>query len=84
MLQKLASVPSYSIPLKDGGKTQMAALYGGTILSPGIISDDGLQECLHSIAHFKDETKKAKLDVELRNHPPYDNLQEKRIAGCKE
>jgi hypothetical protein len=80
MLQKLASVPSYSITFKDGGKTHMAALYGGTILLPGIISDDGLQQYLHSIAHFKDETKKAKVDLELRNHPLHDNLQEKRIA----
>ncbi len=63
--------------VKDRGKTHMAALYGGTILLPGIISDDGLQQYLHSIAHFKDETKKAKVDVELQNHPLYDNLQEK-------
>ena len=63
--------------VKDGGKTHMAALYGGTILLPGIISDDGLQQYLHSVAHFKDETKKAKVDVELQNHPLYDNLQEK-------
>lgn len=60
-----------------GGKTHMAALYGGTILLPGIISDDGLQQYLHSIAHFKVETKKAKVDVELQNHPLYDNLQQK-------
>jgi metallo-beta-lactamase class B len=63
--------------VKDRGKTHMAALYGGTILLPGIISDDGMQQYLHSIAHFKDETKKAKVDVELQNHPLYDNLQEK-------
>ena len=63
--------------VKDGGKTHMAALYGGTILLPGIISDDGLQQYLHSVAHFKDETKKGKVDVELQNHPLYDNLQDK-------
>jgi metallo-beta-lactamase class B len=63
--------------VKDRGKTHMAALYGGTILLPAIISDDGLQQYLHSIAHFKDETKKAKVDVELQNHPLYDNLQAK-------
>jgi metallo-beta-lactamase class B len=63
--------------VKDGGKTHMAALYGGTILLPGIISDDGLQQYLHSIAHFKDETRKAKVDVELQNHPLYDGTLEK-------
>jgi metallo-beta-lactamase class B len=63
--------------VKDGGKTHMAALYGGTILLPGIISDDGLQQYLHSIAHFQEETKRAKVDVELQNHPLYDNLPDK-------
>jgi metallo-beta-lactamase class B len=36
-----------------------------------------------SIAHFKEETKKAKVDVELQNHTLYDNLQEK-LAKLKE
>ena len=63
--------------VKDGGKTHMAALYGGTILLPGIISDDGLQLYLKSIAHFKDETRKAKVDVELQNHPLYDGVLDK-------
>jgi metallo-beta-lactamase class B len=64
-------------PVKDGGKTHMAALYGGTILLPAIISDEGLQTYLRSIAHFKEETKKAKVDVELQNHPLYDGITQK-------
>ena len=67
-------------PVKDGGKTHVAALFGGTILVAGRISDEGLQQYLRSIAHFKDEAKKMKVDVELQNHPTYDNMPEKLTA----
>lgn len=64
-------------PVKDGGKTHMAALFGGTILLTGLISDDGLQQFLKSIAHFKEEALKAKVDVELQNHPLMDGFPDK-------
>ena len=62
----------FIFPVKDGGKTRMAALYGGTVLTPGIISDEGLQTYAKSVAHFKDETKKAKAEIVLANHPLMD------------
>ena len=52
-------------------------MYAGTILTPGIISDDGLQTYAKSVAHFKESTKKAKADVELQNHPLMDPIQAK-------
>jgi metallo-beta-lactamase class B len=55
----------------------MAALYGGTVLLVGMIPDQGLQQYLTSVAHFKEETKKAKVDVELQNHPLMDGFPEK-------
>jgi len=67
----------YIFPVKDNGKTHMAAIYGGTVLLPGIISDQGLQTYLKSVAHFKEETKKAKVDVEIQNHPLMDPIQPK-------
>ena len=67
----------FIFPVKDNGKTRMAAIYGGTILTPGIISDEGLQTYRKSVAHFKDETKKAKVEVELQNHPLMDPIQAK-------
>jgi metallo-beta-lactamase class B len=67
----------YIFPVKDNGKTRMAAVYGGTILTPGIISDEGLQTYLKSVAHFKEETKKAKVEVEIQNHPLMDPIQTK-------
>lgn len=67
----------YIFPVKDKGKTRMVAIYAGTILTPGPISDTGLQTYLKSVAHFKEETKKAKVDVELQNHPLMDPIQSK-------
>ena len=67
----------YIFPVKDNGRTHIAAMYGGTILTPGPIPDEGLQTYLKSVAHFRDETKKAKVDVELQNHPLMDPIQAK-------
>lgn len=73
----------YIFPVKDNGKTHMAAIYAGTILGAAAISDEGLAQYIQSIAHFKEETKKAKVDVELQNHPLFDNMGEK-LAALKE
>jgi metallo-beta-lactamase class B len=67
----------FIFPVKDNGKTRMAALYGGTVLTPNIVSDEGLQTYLRSVGHFKEETRKAKVDVEVQNHPLMDPIQAK-------
>jgi metallo-beta-lactamase class B len=67
----------FIFPVKNNGKTYAAAMYGGTILTPGIVSDEGLNTYLKSVAHFKEETKKAKVAVELQNHPLMDPIQAK-------
>lgn len=65
-------------PVKDNGKTHMAAIFGGTMMGSVLNgSMDELEQYKKSIAHFKDETMKAKVDVELQNHPLYDNFQDK-------
>jgi len=68
---------AYIFPVKDNGKTRIAALYGGTVLTPGIVSDEGLQTYRKSVDHFKAEAKKAKVEVELQNHPLMDPIQPK-------
>jgi metallo-beta-lactamase class B len=75
----------YIFPVKDNGKTHMAAIYAGTILTPAPISDAGLQTYLKSVGHFKEETKKAKVDVEIQNHPLMDPIQIKldKLASRK-
>jgi len=67
----------FIFPVKDNGKTYMAAMYAGTILTPGIVTDEGLKTYLTSVAHFKEETAKAKVEVELQNHPLMDPIQPK-------
>lgn len=64
----------FIFPVKDNGRTHVAALYGGTVLTPGPISDEGLQTYLKSVARFKEETRKAGVDVEIQNHPLMDPI----------
>lgn len=70
----------FIFPVKDNGRTHMAALYGGTYLTPGPISTEGMQTYLQSLAHFKVETQKARADVEIQNHPLMDPIQPKLDA----
>jgi metallo-beta-lactamase class B len=55
----------------------MAALFGGSILTPGRISDDGLTQYIRSVAHFAEATRKMNVDVEVQNHPLYDGFESK-------
>jgi metallo-beta-lactamase class B len=52
-------------------------MYGGTILTPGPISDGGLATYLKSVARFKDATSKAKVEIVMQNHPLMDPVQPK-------
>jgi len=67
----------FIFPVKDKGKTRIAAMYAGTVLTPGFVSDEGLAQYAKSVPHFKEETKKAKVEVELQNHPLMDPIQPK-------
>jgi metallo-beta-lactamase class B len=67
----------YIFPVKDNGQQHLAALYGGTILTANIISDDGLRTYIASVARFKAATAKARVDVEIQNHPLMDPIQVK-------
>jgi metallo-beta-lactamase class B len=58
--------------VKDGGKTHVAGLYGGTVLIPRMAWD--LQEYLSSLAHWGEMTRKMKVDTELQNHPLMDGI----------
>ena len=67
----------FIFPVKDNGKSYIAAMYAGTVLTPGFVSDDGLLAYSKSVVHFEEETKKAKVEVELQNHPLMDPIQPK-------
>jgi len=59
----------FVFPVKDHGKTHVAALFGGMWLLPQLVSDDGLNTFLASARKFKDATRRARVDVALQNHP---------------
>jgi metallo-beta-lactamase class B len=61
-------------PVKDGRATRMAGLFGGSILTPGRISDDGLRQYIASVEHWGNATRRLKVDVEIQNHPMYDGF----------
>ena len=61
-------------PVKDGRTTRIAGLFGGSILTPGRISDEGLQQYINSVEHWGDVTRRMKVEVEIQNHPMYDGF----------
>ena len=74
--------------VQDGGRAHTAALFGGSILLSGRISDDGLRQYVRSVEHFADVTSRRGVDVEIQNHPLYDGFGAKltrlsqRVAGA--
>lgn len=67
----------FVFPVKDAGRTRMAAMYGGTILNPAPIPDEGLATYLKSVARFKEATRKAGVEIVLQNHPLMDPIHPK-------
>jgi metallo-beta-lactamase class B len=71
----------------DGATSHTAALFGGSILLAGFISDEGLQQYVQSVERFGDVTRRLRVDVEIQNHPLYDGFEaklqrlERRRAG---
>ena len=61
-------------PIKDGSTTRVAGLFGGSILTPGRISDEGLQQYIKSVEHWGDVTRRMNVEVEIQNHPMYDGF----------
>jgi metallo-beta-lactamase class B len=59
----------YIFQVKDNGKTHTVGIYGGTVLTPGPVSDANLELYVKSVQHFEAETKKAKVDTIMQNHP---------------
>jgi metallo-beta-lactamase class B len=68
----------FIFPVKDGTRTHMAALFGGSILNPQRRFPASLfQEYVSSIQHFAEATTRQRVDVELLNHPIMDGLFER-------
>jgi len=70
----------FVFPVKDGGTTHTAALFGGAILLPGRPDVPALQGYIASVNHFADVTRQRGVDVEVQNHPMFDAMDVKLAA----
>jgi metallo-beta-lactamase class B len=65
---------AYIFPVKEGGTTRMAGLFGGTMLSSFLRSPTPeIRQYLDSISHYLETAKKMKVEVEIQNHPLFDD-----------
>jgi metallo-beta-lactamase class B len=73
---------AYIFPVKDGQRTHVAGLFGGTILTLSRITTPGLKQYVDSIRHYLDVAKRMNVDVEIQNHPIFDATPD-RLARLK-
>jgi metallo-beta-lactamase class B len=59
----------FVFPVIDRGERHMAALYGGSWLTPGLLNDEAMRTYIASVAHFRKATVDAGVDTWLQNHP---------------
>jgi metallo-beta-lactamase class B len=71
---------AFIFSVKDNGRPHVAGLFGGTILTSGRITTDGLKQYVQSIAHYLDVARRMRVDVEVQNHAIFDGLPAKLAA----
>ena len=57
----------------DHGHAHVAGLFGGTVLGMARLSDGGLRQYIASLQHFAEAAQANHVDVELQNHPLFDD-----------
>jgi len=72
-------------PVKDGGRTRMAGLYGGMFLTPTNPTPEAMHQYVESVRHYRDVAKMMKVEVEVQNHPLMDGFPDRltRVAAHK-
>jgi metallo-beta-lactamase class B len=70
----------FIFPVKDGGTTHTAALFGGAMLLIGRPDVPALQGYIASVNHFADIARQRGVDVEVQNHPLFDAMETKLAA----
>jgi metallo-beta-lactamase class B len=63
----------YIFPVQDGGTRHVAGLFGGTVLATQYTPAPGLVQYVASIAHYLEVAAAMNVDVEIQNHPIFDN-----------
>jgi metallo-beta-lactamase class B len=64
---------AFIFPVRDGATTHVAGLFGGTVLSTGFVQVPALRNYIASIAHYRDIARQMNVDVEIQNHPIFDD-----------
>jgi metallo-beta-lactamase class B len=64
---------AFLFPVKDRGKTYIAAMFGGTMLTATRPTPEQFDQYLKGIDRFRAEAVKAGAEVELQNHPLMDD-----------
>jgi metallo-beta-lactamase class B len=78
----------FIFPVRDGAATHVAGLFGGTVLASGFVRQPALDQYITSIAHFIDVAAEMQVDVEIQNHPIFDDTPARlaalatRVAGA--
>jgi metallo-beta-lactamase class B len=65
---------AFIFPVKNDGKTYMAAMFGSTMLTATRPTPEQFDQYLTAIAHFRAEAVKAGVEVEMQNHPLMDDF----------
>lgn len=73
---------AFVFPVNDRGTMRTAGLFGGTVLTTGILSTEALQQYTQSIARYLETAASMRVEVELQNHPIFDGTPE-RLARLK-
>jgi metallo-beta-lactamase class B len=64
---------AFIFPVFDGGVRHVAGLFGGTVLAAGFTPMPGVQQYVGSIAHYLEAAGEMGVDVEIQNHPIFDD-----------
>jgi metallo-beta-lactamase class B len=70
---------AFIFPVKDKDTTRMAGLFGGTVLTTGILSTDALKQYTQSIAQYLETAQRMNVEVELQNHPIFDGMPDRLV-----
>jgi metallo-beta-lactamase class B len=61
-------------PVYDRGRRHTAGLFGGTVLSAGFVSAEGLRQYIDSVRRYARIAAENRVDVEIQNHPLMDGF----------
>jgi metallo-beta-lactamase class B len=63
-----------TFPVFDKGKKYTAVIFGGTVLSAGFVTVDGLRQYVDSVQRYARIASDSHVDVEIQNHPLMDGF----------